>query len=71
MSARLGKILNPTGDAIGRAVVDLEREPGFGWKLSPEAAREIEEMEHANAVAVARLLARGVGARSMKKAVSR
>ncbi len=53
----LGTPLKPCGDEIGRTEIDLAREPGFGWTLSPEALADIEEMERANAVAVARLLA--------------
>ena len=56
----LGTPLCPTGEPIpGRTEIDLQREPGFGWTLSPEARAQIDEMERANAVAVAQLLARG------------
>lgn len=61
--SRLGTPLTPTGiplDTSGRCEIDLSREPGFGWRLSDEAMREIEEMESANRRALAELLARGV-----------
>lgn len=69
MADRLGTPIKPTGlplNTEGRCEIDLAREPGFGWRLSDEALREIKEMESANRRALAELLARGflVGSRS-------